>query len=266
MLKLSKILTKEFLKSDIYQCSFSRNQLICNDKSKGIQLFDLSLNLQKKITILPKITIEKIFITFTPVPNAVFLYSYENNCQIYVDLETGSYKSIKNNYELSPLYHWDKNNLLVVTQMGWVLTYDHTLNEYRFFKNNFSSNKLSTFLDLIISYFRLKPFAVDSQRKHLFFTNDIETIIFFDVDLIKEMVYAKLPNGIAIGGMMFEKTPLIVTEDNIYGWDNNQWHSLLDLTNKPLTGWQQLSNSTFLLITYSWENPTDKIFEIYEIA
>lgn len=117
------IKTKEFKQNDndIYFIEILSDKIIINDNYNGILILDNNLELIKRLEIFDDITVYSSFIN--NIDGEILLFCPDNECMVYINVETYEYKVIylKNGLEnliFSNLYEWNMNQLVLSTYNG----------------------------------------------------------------------------------------------------------------------------------------------------
>lgn len=132
-MKIEKI----YSNNDIYFIEIVQDKIIINDNYEGVIILDGQLNIVKKFELLDDMVVDVSFIK----NSEVVLYCYENQCFIYLDINTYAYKIISLDSEyvdmsFLSLYEWCDNELLLLAESGKILvrvnllTYTVTVQKY----------------------------------------------------------------------------------------------------------------------------------------
>ena len=81
---------KKFTNNDIYFMEVVEEKIIINDNYDGVLILDSDLNILKSIRLLEELSIDTSFLN----NQQIVLYCYENQCLIYINIDTYEYKII----------------------------------------------------------------------------------------------------------------------------------------------------------------------------
>ncbi|APC40576.1 hypothetical protein [Clostridium estertheticum] len=187
------IKTKEFKQNDndIYFIGNLADKIIINDNYNGILILDNNLELIKKLEIFDDITVYSHFIN--NVDEEILLFCPDNECMVYINVETYEYKVIylKNGLEnliFSNLYEWSVNGLVLSTYNGefYSICIDEKIIEkidykeverlypklYKFYKESTKQKVIKLFPDEYIAIIEeekrnINAFNYKEQTKHV---------------------------------------------------------------------------------------------------
>lgn len=181
------------------------NKIVINDNYEGILILDSELNIIKNIKLLDNLTIDISFIQ----DKGIVLCSYENQCLVYININSYSYEIISLNTELEDisflsLYEWADNDLVLLAENGAVFIHVNLSdNTVQVIKNDTRDelkisirdnwNKLSEFLIHKI-YPNQHCAVVESNNMIMNYKNDtksvlkIEPIKFHDIEVTIDCV------------------------------------------------------------------------------
>lgn len=115
---------KKFTNNDIYFMEVVKEKIIINDNYDGVLILDSDLNILKSIKLLEEMSIDMSFVN----NQEIVLYCYENQCLIYINIDTYVYKiiSLSTDFEdkvFLSLYEWVDTDLFLIADDGDFFTY-----------------------------------------------------------------------------------------------------------------------------------------------
>lgn len=108
-----KVKNVELLNNDVYFMEIVNNMIVINDNYGGLIVFDSELRQIKKIELVN----ELIIYTSFKNGNELLLFCPDNDCLIYVNIESNEKKIISltgfESYLFSTIYDWNQKNLIL---------------------------------------------------------------------------------------------------------------------------------------------------------
>lgn len=120
--------SKDFTNNDIYFMEVVSDKIIINDNYDGVLILDSELNIIKRIKLLDDLMIYLSFIK----ENEIILYCYENQCLIYINIDSYAYDIILLDADLNeriflPFYEWVDNDLILLADSGNIFVHVNLL-------------------------------------------------------------------------------------------------------------------------------------------
>lgn len=197
----------QYANNDIYFIETVQDKIIINDNYEGVIILDSHLDIIKKIKLLDDMVIDTSF----RKNNEIVLYCYENQCFIYLDINTYIYNIIFLNRDCSemsflPLYEWHDDELILLAESGKILvridlltyTVQKYCNESELFSVYQDFEKLNKLF--LHKVYPEKNIAIIEKDNILDIINykeqsllteimiDIKNIDFYDVEVINEFI------------------------------------------------------------------------------
>lgn len=115
---------KKFTNNDIYFMEVVEEKIIINDNYDGVLILDSDLNILKSIRLLEELSIDTSFLN----NQQIVLYCYENQCLIYINIDTYEYKIISLSADFEDkvflsLYEWVDIDLFLIADDGDFFAY-----------------------------------------------------------------------------------------------------------------------------------------------
>lgn len=112
----------QYTDNDIYFIETVQDKIIINDNYEGVIILDSCFNVVKKLKLFDDMVIDTSF----RKNNEIVLYCYENQCFIYLDINTYVYKIISLNSDCSEmnylsLYEWQDDELSLLAENGEII-------------------------------------------------------------------------------------------------------------------------------------------------